>query len=37
LHHLITEAVDASVKPLRFKKPLVKRSAGAVSTAFMES
>ena len=35
-HHRITEAVKEVVRPLRFKKPLVKRSASAVSTTFME-
>ena len=35
-HHLVQQAVAGVVAPLRFRKPLVKRAAGAVSTAFME-
>ena len=35
-HHLVQEAVGVAAKPLRFRKPLVKRAAGAVSTAFLE-
>ncbi|MFC5300870.1 pyrroloquinoline quinone biosynthesis protein PqqE [Azospira restricta] len=35
-HHLVQEAVAVAVKPIRFRKPLVKRSAQAVETAFME-
>jgi pyrroloquinoline quinone biosynthesis protein E len=35
-HHLVQEAVASVVRPLRFRKPLVKRSSAAVSTAFME-
>ncbi|KXB28986.1 pyrroloquinoline quinone biosynthesis protein PqqE [Dechloromonas denitrificans] len=37
LHGVVRDAVAVSEKPLRFRKPLVKRSAGAVSTAFMEA
>jgi len=37
LHGVVKDAVAVSEKPLRFRKPLVKRSAGAVSTAFMEA
>jgi len=36
-HHLVTEAVAVTTRAMRFHKPLVKRSAGAVSTAFMEA
>ncbi|HEX5803360.1 MAG TPA: pyrroloquinoline quinone biosynthesis protein PqqE, partial [Azospira sp.] len=35
-HHLVQEAVAVAVKPIRFRKPLIKRSAQAVETAFME-
>ncbi|HQU79616.1 MAG TPA: pyrroloquinoline quinone biosynthesis protein PqqE [Azonexus sp.] len=35
-HHLVTEAVAVTTRAMRFHKPLIKRSAGAVSTAFME-
>ena len=35
-HHLVQQAVAGVVAPLRFRKPLIKRAAGAVSTAFME-
>lgn len=35
-HHVIQEAVNSVVRPLRFRKPLLKRTASAVSTAFME-
>ncbi|MDE2586154.1 MAG: pyrroloquinoline quinone biosynthesis protein PqqE [Betaproteobacteria bacterium] len=35
-HHRVQEAVNTVSQPLRFRKPLVKRSAGAVSTAFLE-
>lgn len=34
-HHLVQEAVNSVVRPLRFRKPLLKRSSSAVSTAFM--
>ncbi len=34
-HHLVQEATAVVTKPLRFRKPLVKRAAAAVSTAFM--
>ncbi|HJW23965.1 MAG TPA: pyrroloquinoline quinone biosynthesis protein PqqE, partial [Rhodocyclaceae bacterium] len=34
-HHVVQEAVAAVAQPLRFRKPLVKRAAGAVSTAFL--
>ena len=34
-HHLVQNAVSSAVQPLRFVKPLVKRAANAVSTAFM--
>lgn len=36
-HDRVTEAVALAVRPMRFKKPLVKRSANAVSTDFMEA
>lgn len=36
LHAIVRDAVAVTEKPLRFKKPLVKRSPGAVSTAFMD-
>ncbi|MBA5639304.1 pyrroloquinoline quinone biosynthesis protein PqqE [Duganella sp. LX20W] len=35
-HHLMQAAVHSATKPLRFRKPLVKRVAGVMSTAFME-
>lgn len=35
-HHLMQAAVDSATRPLRFRKPLVKRVAGVMSTAFME-
>lgn len=35
-HHVVQEAVNSVVRPLRFRKPLLKRSSSAVSTAFME-
>ncbi len=35
-HHLVQEAVASVARPLRFRKPLVKRSAAAVCTSFME-
>lgn len=35
-HHVVQEAVTSVTRPLRFRKPLVKRSSSAVSTAFME-
>ncbi|MBI2306253.1 MAG: pyrroloquinoline quinone biosynthesis protein PqqE [Rhodocyclales bacterium] len=35
-HHLVQEAVAVAVKPIRFRKPLIKRSAQAVETCFME-
>lgn len=34
-HHLIETATQATTQPLRFRKPLVKRAAAAVSTAFL--
>lgn len=34
-HHRVREAVAAAAQPLRFRKPLVRRSARAVETAFM--
>jgi PqqA peptide cyclase len=35
-HHLMQAAVHSATRPLRFRKPLVKRAAGVMSTAFME-
>jgi pyrroloquinoline quinone biosynthesis protein E len=35
-HNLVQEAVRSVAQPIRFRKPLIKRTAGAVSTAFME-
>jgi pyrroloquinoline quinone biosynthesis protein E len=32
----VQEAVRSVAQPIRFRKPLIKRTAGAVSTAFME-
>ncbi|MFZ2266817.1 MAG: pyrroloquinoline quinone biosynthesis protein PqqE [Azonexus sp.] len=34
-HHLVQQAVAYAGQPLRFHKPLIKRWAGAVSTAFL--
>ncbi|GIK25067.1 MAG: coenzyme PQQ synthesis protein E [Betaproteobacteria bacterium] len=34
-HHLVKEATAVATQPVRFRKPLVKRAAAAVSTAFM--
>ena len=36
LHQRIKDAVAVAIQPLRFRKPLIKRTSGAVSTAFME-
>ncbi|GLU34039.1 pyrroloquinoline quinone biosynthesis protein PqqE [Trinickia caryophylli] len=35
-HHLVRQAASQAGTPLRFRKPLVKRSSAGVSTAFME-
>jgi len=35
-HHLVEQAVAQAGRPLRFHKPLVKRWAGSVSTAFLD-
>ncbi|MGE5650426.1 MAG: pyrroloquinoline quinone biosynthesis protein PqqE [Bacillota bacterium] len=35
-HHVVREAVGSVTRPLRFRKPLYKRTGSAVSTAFME-
>ncbi|MBI3144557.1 MAG: pyrroloquinoline quinone biosynthesis protein PqqE [Pseudogulbenkiania sp.] len=35
-HQLVQAAVAQAVQPQRFRKPLIKRSGNAVSTAFME-
>lgn len=35
-HHLMQAAVHSATRPLRFRKPLVKRAPGVMSTAFME-
>ncbi|MES2152558.1 MAG: pyrroloquinoline quinone biosynthesis protein PqqE [Pseudomonadota bacterium] len=35
-HHLMQGAVQSATQPVRFRKPLVKRAAGVMSTAFME-
>ncbi|MFZ3286193.1 MAG: pyrroloquinoline quinone biosynthesis protein PqqE [Telluria sp.] len=35
-HHVVQSATVEVTRPLRFRKPLVKRSATAVSTAFLE-
>ena len=34
-HHLVQEAVAYAARTMRFHKPLIKRWAGAVSTAFL--
>lgn len=36
MHHVVEQAVAVRDQPMRFKKPLIKRSALAVSTEFME-
>jgi pyrroloquinoline quinone biosynthesis protein E len=35
-HNLVQEAVRSVAQPIRFRKPLIKRTTGAVSTAFMD-
>ena len=35
-HARVREAVDTAARPLRFRKPLFKRAAGTVTTAFLE-
>lgn len=35
-HHLVQQAAVHATQPLRFRKPLIKRSGSGVSTAFME-
>lgn len=35
-HHVVQQAVHAVAQPLRFRKPLIKRAKGVMSTAFME-
>lgn len=35
-HHLVQQAVTSIAQPLRFRKPLIRRSKSAVSTAYME-
>ena len=35
-HHLVQAAVHTAAQPLRFHKPLVKRAAASVTTAFLE-
>ena len=35
-HHVVQQAVQAVAQPLRFRKPLIKRAKGVMSTAFME-
>lgn len=34
-HHVVKDAVAVAERPLRFRKPLIKRAANAVSTAFL--
>ncbi|HJW04386.1 MAG TPA: pyrroloquinoline quinone biosynthesis protein PqqE [Azospira sp.] len=35
-HHVVQAAVQGAAQPLRFHKPLVKRAAASVTTAFLE-
>ncbi len=35
-HHLVQQAVTSIAQPMRFRKPLIRRSKSAVSTAYME-
>ncbi|MDE2584357.1 MAG: pyrroloquinoline quinone biosynthesis protein PqqE, partial [Betaproteobacteria bacterium] len=35
LHHVVQAAVQGAAQPLRFHKPLVKRAAASVTTAFL--
>ncbi|WP_136415610.1 pyrroloquinoline quinone biosynthesis protein PqqE [Herbaspirillum sp. ST 5-3] len=35
-HHIVQDTVKNVVRPLRFRKPLLKRTSAAVSTSFME-